>query len=182
MIRSRSSSSSVATLLLEGKWESAAALFADVRGAWRTAALEPREALRNPSGNLYEEPLGFLGAIQRSLRHVALEVAGGSEAARFRTPYVHDSRVLQLEFREQDIDRGRAADYAATGLVPAGTVVHRLEYRVYDEHGDDVESFKIWTELPANPESDRRSPAIVPVSFELQPRSYLRLTAVQIPR
>jgi hypothetical protein len=181
MIERRRNHGTVTTLILEGRWESADALYADVRPEWATVPPEREHELEDPRGVLYEEPIGFLGAIQLTLRRVATTLAAGNDPPSFSCPYIHKGQVFQMEFLDHKIDRRRQALYLEAGLVRPNTVVHKLEYRVMNDEGDEDESFELWTELPSKNADDPSSPPILPIAFEFKPRAYLALKAVQVP-
>jgi hypothetical protein len=181
MIESQRTVDTVTGLTVEGLWKSAAELYADVRPLWGATSPETSHELDNPRHDQYDQPVGFLGAIQHTLRHVATALAEGREPEPLSYPFIHKSEVFQMEFRDHHLDRRRQRRFARAGLVTPDAVVHRLDYRVMNDRGDEEESFELWTELPVANASDPLSPPMLPLAFEFKPRSYLELKAVQVP-
>jgi hypothetical protein len=180
MIEPRRTVDTVTSLTVEGLWENADKLYADVRPMWASASPEAGHELENPRHDLYDQPIGFLGAIQHTLRQVATAFTGGTDPEPFSYPYIHKGQVFQMEFRDHHIDRRRQRSYARAGLVAPDTVVHRLDYRVMNDRGGEEESFELWTELPVANAGDPLSAPILPIAFEFKPRAYLELKAVQV--
>jgi hypothetical protein len=180
MIGRERSVGTVTTLVLEGNWRSAGELYSDVRPRWAEQHADFTREIENRDG-AYDLPIGFLGAIQRSLRKIASELSAGIEPRPFSTAYVHKGQVFQMELRDHRVDRRRKRAYEQAGLVAPDAVVHKLDYRVLNDKGHEDESFELWAELPTqDPENPRGSP-ILPLAFEFKPRAYLELKAVQIP-
>ncbi len=169
-------------LLLPGRWTGAAELYADVRPRWLGREPDYTRELPNRDRSAYAEPLGFLGSLQVGLRSVAAAVARGVDPRtrpRYQ-PYVHNGRVFRFELRDIDEDEDRARLYAQAGWVADPTALRRLKYRIRDAKNDTVETFTLWVELPAHPDSGPFATPIVPVAFEFTPRAFLALKAVRV--
>ncbi len=66
-------------LSIAGRWTSATALYDEVRRRWEGQEPAFTRELSNRERGSYGEPLGFLGALQRSLRTVVADVAAGED-------------------------------------------------------------------------------------------------------
>ena len=174
--------SRVLQLSLSGQWDTAAGLYDEVRPLWN--GREPTYTRRLSNGNRarYETPLAFLGGLQASLQAVANAVAAGLDplGTQRSQPYVHNGRQLRFELRKVERDRDRAAEYARAGWLEDPTALRRLEYRLRDAHGKEVDRFKLWVELRASRPDDRFPRPHLPVAYEYEPGSYLRLRAVLV--
>ena len=167
---------------MAGQWTSATALYDEVRRRWEGQEPAFTRELSNPERGIYRQPLGFLGALQRSLRAVAADVSAGEDprtAHRYQT-YVHNGRVLRFDLRGVDRDTGRAERYRQAGWLDNPAALRRLEYRILDDQGDELERFKLWVELDAARVEDPFAAPLVPFAFELRPRAYLVLEAVRV--
>ncbi len=92
---------------------------------------------------------------------------------------MHNGAVFRLELRDVDDDEERARRYAQAGWVTDQTAVRRLKYTIRDEINRDVETFKMWVELPRAGFNDPFAAPIVPMAFEFTPRAFLVLKAVR---
>ena len=138
-------------LNIAGRWTSATALYDEVRRRWEGQEPAFTRELSNRERGSYGEPLGFLGALQRSLRTVVADVAAGEDPRknhRYQT-YVHNGRVLRFELRVVGRDIGRAERYRQGGWLGNPATLRRLEYRILDDRGGELERFKLWVELDA---------------------------------
>ena len=59
--------------------------------------------------------------------------------------------------------------------------LRRLEYRLRDARGKEVDRFKLWVELRASSPDDPFPRPHLPVAYEYEPAGYLRLRAVRVP-
>ena len=166
-------------LQLEGSWSSPLAFYETLIPIWRTKELEPPNRSFPQAAPGYSEPLGFLGVVIQSLRMAARDVSRIGEPRTIQYPFTHKGELMYLRLRAHRVDGRRQRRYVEDGLVEAGTVVHRLDYRILDDEKDLVQPFKVWVELPAG-RDDRRSAPIVPVGFEFKAKSFLRLEAVRV--
>ena len=81
---------------------------------------------------------------------------------------------MHLHLGGHRVDERRGRRLAEAGLVDEGTTLHRLEYRVLDANGGQVQAFRVWAEL-----AERSVMPIVPVSFVFNAKPFLRLEAVR---
>ena len=174
--------SEVVRLSIGGLWRRADDLYDELRPRWE--AEEPDDAgtvVNDPPR--YSRPVGFLGALQASLRQAATEVASGSRRADARHRYVHDNALYVLARRGSRTDAKRGRRYRDEGLIGAGDEVHRLDYRILTASGGrNIESFRLWVVLPATAAGAPEDGApILPLAFEFRPRKYLELRARRIP-
>jgi hypothetical protein len=174
------SRSAIVHLDLEGTWLTADALYDDLRPHWETAEPDDEPVLENESGRVYREPVGFLGAIQHSLRVAAADVAQYGSPRQFRYRFVHRSKLFFLDLEGHSLDNDRRRRYAEAGLVEPGVLVHKLDYRIVNSEGDSVQSFELWAKLLATG-SDALAAPILPLAFEFRARSFLKLKAVRVP-
>ena len=171
--------SATVKLDLEGQWATAGALYADLRPRWAVADPDEETTLQNERGQTYLEPVGFLGALQHSLRMAAVDAAQRGTPRPFRYSFIHNGKVFYLDLRGHSLDHGRRQRYVQAHLVALDALVHKLDYRIVDHEGDSVQSFELWTELPAvGP--DPLTAAILPLAFEFKARSFLKLRAVRV--
>lgn len=180
-IRPRTADSRVVHLTLAGSWDSATSLHNDVRPMWDGKEPSDTRHLRNQAEGGYDTPLAFLGGLQQSLQDVADAIAAGEDPRRTQRyrPYVHNGRVFRFEVRSVDRDRDRAEEYAETGWLKDPTTLRRIDYRLRDARGKEIDRFKLWVELrPRRPGNPFPSPHL-PVAYEYEPGAYLRLRAVR---
>lgn len=174
--------SEVVRLSVGGLRRRADDLYDEVRPRW--GAERPADAgtlVNDPP--LYDRPVGFLGALQASLRQAAEAVGSGGERADAHHRYVHDDALYVLARRGCRTDTKRARTYREEGLIGAGDEVHRLDYRIETVRGGrKIESFRLWAVLPASAAAGAEDGApILPLAFEFRPRKYLELRARRIP-
>jgi len=172
------SRSAIVNLDLEGTWPTADALYAHVRRRWEAAEPDDEPFLQNEGGSVYREPVGFLGAIQYSLRTAAADLADKGRPRQFRYPFIHRSKLFFLDLEGHSLNDDRRRRYAEAGLVGPGARVHRLDYRIVNSDGDSVQSFELWTELLPTVSGALAVP-ILPLAFEFKARSFLELRVVR---
>ena len=174
--------SRVLQLSLSGQWTTAVGLYDAVRPLWNGRAPTYTRQLSNLDRSGYETPLAFLGGLQASLQAVANAVAAGEDPLRERRyqPYVHNGRHLRFELRRVERDGDRTAEYARAGWLEDPTALRRLEYRLRDARGREVDRFTLWVELRPSRPDDPFAPPHLPVAYEYEPGSYLRLRAVRV--
>jgi len=161
---------------LSGRWTGAEQLYSEVRRRLAGRPSDRAREIRNSEGQEYEEPLAFLGGLQVSLHSVATAIRRGDDARGLQQRYVHDGRILRFELTDADSDPGRGRAYVEAGWASSPSAVWRLSYRVLEPDSEEIEKFKLWVELP--PAGGRAlADPIIPISFELRPRSFLRLRA-----
>ncbi len=172
--------SAVVRLPVGGLWQRADDLYAEVRPRWEAEQAGDAGTVVNDPPR-YSRPVGFLGALQASLRQAAEAAAtGAARSARHR--YVHDNKFYALARRGRGIDTKRGRAYRDEGLIGAGEVVHRLDYRILNARGREIDSFRLWTSLPADADGARLGDEpILPLAFEFRPRKYLELRARRMP-
>ncbi len=180
LVGSAQASNTVVRMSLPGRWTNARELYGTVRPIWETRAPDRRPELSNDRHQAYQAPLAFLGALQHSLRGVAAWVARGGGNAPAPVPYVHNSRVYRFRVLNQRADRQQSRNFSEQGLIAPSTVLRRIEYRIVNDKQDEVETFKVWVELPDKGLDDPMAPPIVPVAFDFRPRSFLQLRAVRV--
>ena len=166
---------------LAGQWEDAAGLYREVRPRWDDGALDDLRELDNGAAH-YEMPLSFLGALQHHLQRVADAVAADRDPRKeHRTqPYVHNGRLFRFDLRSVKRDGDRTREFAFAGWLDDPTALRRLDYRVRDAGGREVDRFKLWVELRAAEPGVRFPPPHLPLAYEYEPGSYLRLRAVRL--
>ena len=173
--------SEVVRLSVGGLWQRAEDLYAEVRPRWQVEQPDAAGSVANDPPR-YSRPVGFLGALQASLRQAAEAVAAGTVRSDARHRYVHDNELYVLARRGRGIDAKRRRTYRDEGLIEAGEIVHRLDYRVLDAAGRNIDSFRLWTVLPAAASAAPAGDApILPLAFEFRPRKYLELKARRNP-
>ena len=182
LIRAHQAENSMLHLNVPGRWTTTGALYDEVRRRWEGQEPDFTRELSNSDRRTYSEPLGFLGGLQSSLRAVAADVAKGEDPRNHHRyqAYVHNGRVLRFELRAVDRDAGLAERYAEAGWLADPAALRRLDYRILDNRGDELESFKLWVELAARRVRDPFAAPLVPIAFELKPRAYLVLRAVRV--
>ena len=174
--------SRVLQLLMAGQWETAAELQDDVRPRWDAEEPTYTRHFSNDDRSGYETPLAFFSGLQVSMQAVANAVAAGEnprDTQRYQ-PYVNNSRPLRFELRKVARDNKRAEEYARGGWVENPEALRRLEYRLRDARGKEVDRFKVWVELRASSPDDPFPPPHLPVAYEYEPAGYLRLRAVRV--
>ena len=169
----------VAKLELDRRWPTAGALYADLRPRWQAAEPDEEATRPNRGGQMYSEPVGFLGSLQHSLRAAAADLARGVSPRRLRQPFINHGKVNRLELRGHSVDEGRRRRYVEEHLVAPDATVHRIDYRLRNDRGKKLQDFKLWTELPAI-SAGTVSPASLPIAFEFKARSFLELKAVRV--
>ena len=125
------------------------------------------------------EPLGFLGILQRSLQVAALDVSRQRRPVRVRYPFAHKGKLMHLALVGHRIDARQAEKLVETGVIEVGTELHRIDYRIVDRNHDEVQRFRVWTELTGE-DSLPDPPVIVPIAFEFKAKSFLRLHATLV--
>ena len=182
LITTDAADSRVLQLLMSGEWETAASLYDEVRPRWDGDNPTYTRHLRNDDRTGYETPLAFFSGLQVSMQKVANAVAAGEDPRRTQRyqPYVHNGRPLRFELRKVARDGDRTAEFARAGWLENPAALRRLEYRLRDARGKEVDRLKLWVELRASSPDDRFPPPHLPVAYEYEPGSYLRLRAVRV--
>ena len=183
LITDEAADSRVLQLLMSGQWDTATGLYEDVRPRWDAEDPTYTRHLSNdgPSSG-YQTPLAFFSGLQVSMQAIANAVAVGEDprdTLRYQ-PYVHNGRLLRFELRKVARDEQRAAEYARDGWLDNPEALRRLEYRLRDARGKEVDRFKLWVELRASSPDDPFPPPHLPVAYEYEPGAYLRLRAVRV--
>ena len=175
--------SRVLRLLMSGQWDTAGGLYDEVRPRWnREDPTYTRHLSNDDRSSGYETPLAFFSGLQVSMQAVANAVAVGEDPRRTQRyqPYVHNGRVLRFELRKIARDEKRAAEYAHAGWLENPDALRRLEYLLRDARGREVDRLKLWVELRASSPDDPFPPPHLPVAYDYDPASYLRLRAVRV--
>ena len=183
LITAGGADSRVLHLLMPGQWGTATELHDDVRPRWNAEEPTYTRHLSNEDSTGYETPLAFFSGLQVSMQAVANAVAAGEDprdTQRYQ-PYVNNSRPFRFELRKIARDRKRADEYARGGWLENPDALRRLEYRLRDARGKEVDRFKVWVELRASSPDDPFPPPHLPVAYEYEPAGYLRLRAVRVP-
>ena len=184
LITADAADSRVLQLLMSGQWDTAAGLYDEVRPQWDGEDPTYIRHLSNddPSSG-YEAPLAFFSGLQVSMQAVADAVAAGEDPRNMQRyqPYVHNGRLLRFELRKIARDEKRAKEYARGGWLEHPEALRRLEYRLRDARGKEVDRFKLWVELRASSPEDPFPRPHLPVAYEYEPAGYLRLRAVRVP-
>lgn len=176
---SRSQSSNIdAHLVLDGSWSSAPHFYETLMPIWRATKPENRTQSHPHAEVPYMEPLGFLGILQHSLGIAAGDVDRRSVPRMIRHPFAHKGELMFLVLADHRVDTGRQRRYVSEGLVTAEATVHRLDYRLLNGDNDQVQRFRLWTELPAA--SGRLRDPFFPIEFEFKAKSFLELQAVRV--
>ena len=173
-------SNAVVRATLGGRWTSAADLYREVRPLWDEGPQAYSRTVPNGPRQRYAAPVGFLGAMEISLRGVAAAVAKGGAVGRGAVDYVHNGNVYRLNVTGGRADERQKTDYLTRGLVSASAAVWRVEYRIADEKRNEVETFRVWVELPRVQADEVFALPIVPLAFEFRPRAFLELRAVRV--
>lgn len=183
LIRPATARSRVVRLTLAGSWNSAASLHNDVRPMWDDEEPADERYLENRGDDRYPTPLAFLGGLQKSLQDVADAVATGQDPRRtYRyQPYVHNGRLFRFEVRSVEQDRDRAEEYGEAGWLEDPGTLRRVEYRLRNARGREIDRFKLWVELRPRQPGNPFPPPHLPVAYEYEPGAYLRLRAVRVP-
>jgi len=154
--------------------ESPASDASDLYAALRPLLAEPR---RSPSVDAKPSKtlptLAFLGALETSLQ-AAAAAPGHIDPKKKDIAFIHSGGVKVLELKGMSRDTGRGKRLASGGFVRTVNDVYSLDYRITTSQGTDS-TFRMWVELPAA----KRDPdlPLVPISWEFQARSFLRLVA-----
>jgi hypothetical protein len=119
--------------------------------------------------------LGFLGAVQETLRSAAARRAKPPAPSATRVRFVHNGLVRQLEIASMSPDTGRGRRAVAAGFARTASDVFEIRYRIINPGEDDFE-FKLWAELPAGTANEPLTPPLPPLAWELRLRSYLKLS------
>ena len=182
LITADAADSRVLQLLLSGQWDTGAGLYDEVRPRWDSEDPTYTRHLPNDDRSGYQTPLAFFSGLQVSMQAVANAVAAGEDPRRTQRyqPYVHNGRALRFELREVARDGDRAAEYARAGWLENPALLRRLEYRLRDARGTEVDRFTLWVELRASSPDDPFPRPHLPVAYEYEPGSYLRLRAVRV--
>ena len=183
LITAEAADSRVLQLLMSGQWATAAELHDDVRPRWKAEEPTYTRHLSNEDPTGYETPLAFFSGLQVSMQAVANAVAAGEDprdTQRYQ-PYVNNSRPFRFELRKIARDQKRADEYARGGWLENPDALRRLEYRLRDARGKEVDRFKLWVELRASSPDDPFPRPHLPVAYEYEPAGYLRLRAVRVP-
>ena len=176
--RSRSSNTD-AHVVLHGSWASAPHFYKTLIPVWRATELEMQTQSCPHVEVPYMEPLGFLGILQHSLGIAAGDVRRRPAPRKIRHPFAHKGELMFLALTDHRVDMRQQRRYVEQGLVTSDATVHRLDYRILDRHNDQVQRFRIWTELPAAQTGRLRFP-VFPVAFEFKAKSFLALKAVRV--
>ena len=174
--------SEVVRLSVGGLWQRAGDLYDEVRPRWEAEQPDDAGTLVNDPPR-YLRPVGFLGALQASLRQAAEAVAAGAGRAGAHHRYVHGKELYVLARHGSRSDPKRARRFRNEGLIGAGDEVHRLDYRILAApRNRAIESFRLWAVLPpAAAGAPGDDAPILPLAFEFRPRKYLELRARRIP-
>lgn len=176
------SRNTVSHVRLGGRWTDAGELFDEVRRRLRDRSHSYRRRLENrpegSSGRAYEDPVAFLAGLQASLRQVAASLANDEDPEGIRQRYVHNGRPLIFEVTGVDGDGDRGRRHAEAGWVRDPDAVRRIEYRIEETDDEEVEEFKLWVEMPPSVADPER--VFLPLEYEFEPRSFLRLRAVRV--
>ena len=184
LITAAAADSRVLQFLMSGQWDTAAGLYDEVRPQWDGEDQTYTRHLSNDDPSFgYQTPLAFFSGLQVSMQAVANAVAAGEDprdTQRYQ-PYVHNGRLLRFELHKIARDETRAAEYARDGWLDNSEALRRLEYRLRDARGKEVDRFKLWVELRASSPDEPFPPPHLPVAYEYEPAGYLRLRAVRVP-
>ena len=182
LITADAADSRVLQLLMSGQWDSAAGLYDEVRPLWNGEDPTYTRHLDNDDWSGYQTPLAFFSGLQVSLQSVANAVAAGEDPRRTQRyqPYVHNGRLLRFELRKISRDGDRTAEYARAGWFENPAALRRLEYRLRDARGKEVDRLKLWVGLRASSLDDPFPRPHLPVAYEYEPGSYLRFRAVRV--
>ena len=119
--------------------------------------------------------LAFLGALQASLRSAAVHREHPLPPAATRVSFTHNGVTRQLELASVSPDARRGRRAVTDGLARSASDVFQMRYRILTP-GGDAGNFVLWAELPAGMADDVEAPPLPPLGWEMQLRSYLRLT------
>ena len=124
----------------------------------------------------------FLGILHHSLGVAARDVGRRSAPRKIRHAFAHKGQLMFLDLTDHQVDRRRQRLYVEQGLVTSDTLVHRLDYRILDRQKDQVQRFRLWTELPAVPTGRAPAPdfSTFPIEFRFKAKSFLELQAVRV--
>jgi len=174
LITTAGADSRVLQLLMSGQWDTAVELHDDVRPRWDAEEPTYTRHLSNQNRMGYETPLAFFSGLQVSMQAIANAVAAGEDprdTERYQ-PYVNNSRPFRFELRRIARDKKRAEEYAREGWVENPEALRRLEYRLRDARGKEVDRFKLWVELRAASPDDPFPRPHLPVAYEYEPAGY----------
>ncbi len=163
-------------LELNGSWSSPDAFYASLLPAWRKIDPEGRVWSRPQALVPHMEPLGFLGILQRSLEVAAGDISRRRRPLRVTYPFAHKGKLMRLALVGHRVDSRRARRLAEAGVIPADTDLHRVDYRILSQHRDEVQRFRVWTDLTDAPSG---SADVLPIAFEFKAKSFLRLHATR---
>jgi hypothetical protein len=152
---------------------SAADLYATVRPLLRS---RPPRFARSLQGTPRQPlpSLAFLGALQVSLRELALSRAHSGTGRAPDVAFVHDGSVRHLKVDGLKADPASGRPFVAGGFVKDVARVYRIDFRIVNPGSEDG-PFRLWAELPSNVNDRADALPIAPIMFELLPRSFLRL-------
>lgn len=166
--------SAVFQVSTEQRLTSSASLWAAVRP--QLESREPRYVKSQAGTSARPLPsLAFLGALEASLHSAAVHRARPLAPAATRVSFTHNGVTRQLELASISPDAKRGRRAVAGGLARSASDVFQLRYRILNP-GGDTGSFVLWAELPAGTTDDATAPPLPPLGWEMQLRSYLRLT------
>lgn len=111
----------------------------------------------------WEIPITFLYAISKAMRQAA---------GKQRTNYIYHGQEFELE-TSRELDQKRGEEFAAAGLVKNPAGVLRLEGKSKHLATKSKSAFVIW--------QDSTDPNGLPLRFEFQPRTFLKLTFERDP-
>ena len=177
----RSHSSNVdAHLAIDGSWSSAQHFYKTLMEVWREGEAEIKEISSRPQAEVPSmRPLGFLGILHHSFDIAAQDVRRRSAPRMIRHPFAHKGQLMFLALTDHRVDTKRQQFYVDRGLATSDAVVHRLDYRILDRDKDEVQRFRVWTELPAV-RTDLVPVSVFPIEFEFKAKSFLELQAVRV--
>lgn len=152
---------------------SAADLYATVRPLLRS---QPPRHTRSLQGNPRQPlpSLAFLGALQVSMRELAMSRAHPGTGRTPSVPFVHDGSVRYLKVDGLKADPASGRPFVAGGFVKDTARVYRIDFRIVNPGKEDG-SFRLWAELPSGVNDRADTQPIAPIMFELLARSFLRL-------
>ncbi|MDA1093105.1 MAG: hypothetical protein O3A25_07535 [Acidobacteria bacterium] len=183
LIRPATARSRVVRLALAGSWNSAASLHNDVRPRWDDEEPADTRYFENRGDDRYTTPLAFLGGLQKNLQDVADAVAAGEDPRRTHRyqSYIHNGRLFRFEVRSVERDAERTRAWAEAGWLEDPSTLRRVEYRLRNQRGQEIDRFTLWVELRPRLPDNPFPPPHLPVAYEYEPGAYLRLRAVRVP-
>lgn len=169
-----------AHLVLNGSWSSPQQFYETLMPVWRMAEPEAEEERSQPQADVPSmRPLGFLGILHHSLDVAARDVERRSVPRKILHAFAHKGQLMFLALMDHRVDDGRQQLYVEQDLVASDATVHRLDYRILDQDKDEVQRFRVWTELPTA-RTDRVPVSVFPIAFEFKAKSFLELQAVRV--